>query len=183
MAGQTERTGAGVMPVTGVDVIEKQEKSCQAAVHVRRREVEGVVVVEERAQRLARVADAILELVVPGVDVAVVVILELAWRGQGGAGFHGAVVITRETIAFGGRMGVVQMSGDFRGTEAHMVLRQRIMDAQNHRLPIACEDGRTRGRSARHVAFVAPDPLGWIGRVEHPVRPLLGPQLVSHCNT
>ncbi|MNN57068.1 hypothetical protein D3C81_1720320 [compost metagenome] len=138
--------------------------------------------IEERTQCLTRVSDAVLELVEAGVDVAVVVVLELARRGQGGAGFHGAVVITRETIAFGGRMGVVQMSGDFRGTEAHMVLRQRIMDAQDHRLPIACEDGWSRGRSPRHVAFEPPDPLGWIGRVVHPVRPLLGSQLVGQGN-
>ncbi|MCY1298944.1 hypothetical protein D9M70_484550 [compost metagenome] len=78
VAGQAQRTGTRVMLIARVDVIEEQEEPRQAAIHVRRREVEGVVVVEQRAQRLTRVADTVLELVEAGVDIAIVVILELA---------------------------------------------------------------------------------------------------------
>ncbi|MDT4825748.1 hypothetical protein FQZ97_590390 [compost metagenome] len=66
------------MLIARVDVIEEQEEPRQAAIHIRCREVEGVIVVEQRAQRLTRVADTVLELVEAGVDIAIVVILELA---------------------------------------------------------------------------------------------------------
>ncbi|MCY1523810.1 hypothetical protein D9M68_587170 [compost metagenome] len=163
------------MLIARVEVVEEQEEPGQAAIHIGCGEVEGVVVVEQRAQCLARVANTILELIEAGVDVAVVVILELARRRQRGAGFDGAVVVARESIALRPRMSVVQVGGNFRRTEADVILGQRIMDAQDHGLPIARENGWSWRRSARRVAFIAPNPLGWISRVEHPIRPLLGP--------
>ncbi|MDT4845766.1 hypothetical protein FQZ97_797620 [compost metagenome] len=171
------------MLIARVDVIEEQEEPGQAAIHVRRREVEGVVVVEQRTQRLARVADAILELVEAGVDIAVVVILELAGRGQRRTGFDGAVVVPRKTIALRRRMGVVQVRGNFRGAETDVILRQPVVDAQDHRLAIACENSGSRSCGAPRITGIAPDLLGRIGRIEHPVRPLPGRQFVRDRDT
>ncbi|MNS90003.1 hypothetical protein D3C72_1240370 [compost metagenome] len=179
MARQPQGIRARIALVARVDVVEQQVIAGQAAHHVRRGEVQGVVVVEQRAQRLARIADVVLQLVVARIDIGVEVVLEGAGRGQGRACLLRAVVVARKTVALRSRVRVVQVGGGLRRAKAHVVLRQLIAEAHDDRLAIAREDDRARRNRARRVAFVTPDALRRIGRVEHPVEPLLGLQLIK----
>ncbi|MCY1304966.1 hypothetical protein D9M70_547430 [compost metagenome] len=91
----------------------------------------------------------------------------------------GAVVVTREAVAFRSAVQVVQVSGDFRRTEPHMVLRQLVMDAADQRAPVACEEGRAGHGLVRGVALVTPDTLWRIGRTVDPIIAFDGADLVE----
>ncbi|MCY1353603.1 hypothetical protein D9M69_399480 [compost metagenome] len=65
------------------------------------------------------------------------------------------------------------MGGDFRRAKAHVVLRQLVMDAADHRTPIARKNGSAgHGLVRIVVGLVAPDPLRRVGRAVDPVIPL-----------
>ncbi|MCY1307750.1 hypothetical protein D9M70_577040 [compost metagenome] len=102
------------MLVSGVDIVEQQVEAQHPLVDVGGGEIHGVVMVEERAQGLPRVTNAVLELVEAGVDVAVVVVKEFARRDQCRAELGGAVEVARETVAFRRSVSVVQVRRDFR---------------------------------------------------------------------
>ncbi|MNQ81541.1 hypothetical protein D3C85_965660 [compost metagenome] len=179
MARQPQRARARIALVARVDVIEQQVIARQAAHHVRRGEVQRVVVVEQRPQGLARVADMVLQLVVARIDVWVEMILERAARCQGGTRLGRAVVIAREPIALRSSVGVVQVDGNLRRAKAHMIRRQLVTEAHDDRLAIAGEDDRTRYDGPWRVAFETKDTLRRIGGMEHPVEPFLDFQLIK----
>ncbi|WP_280349649.1 hypothetical protein [Pseudomonas sp. BN414] len=126
--------------------------------------------VEERAQRLTRVADTVLELIEAGADVAVEVVEEFPRGGQRRPRFCQAVEIAGETIAFRSCVGVVQVGGDFRRTEALVVGGQAIADTHNDRLAIAREDHRSWRHGFRLIALESPDRLARVGFIEEPLR-------------
>ncbi|MNF49367.1 hypothetical protein D3C84_306380 [compost metagenome] len=85
--------------------------------------------VEERTQSLGGISLKVLAGLESGLHIGVQVILEPAVGRQGRTVLAGAVVVARETVAFRTAVQVVQVGGDFRRTEPHVVLRQLVMDA------------------------------------------------------
>ncbi|MNV88797.1 hypothetical protein D3C71_1830340 [compost metagenome] len=106
-------------------------------------------------------------------------ILEPAVGRQGRAVLVGAVVVTREAVAFRPRVRIVQVGGDLWRAETDLILRQVVAKADDDRSAIAREDRRAGGDRARCIAFVTPDALRRIGRMEHPIGTLFGLQLVQ----
>ncbi|MCY1552123.1 hypothetical protein D9M68_885000 [compost metagenome] len=75
----------------------------------------------------------------------------------------------------------MQVHRDFRRAEADMILRQVVMEAHDHRLPVTGHYGRPRGGRGGGAYGESPDALRRVGRIEHPGWILLGAQLVmSH---
>ncbi|MNF81851.1 hypothetical protein D3C84_641420 [compost metagenome] len=128
-----------------------------------------MVMEEQRAQGFAGVAAAIAQFVVAGADVRVEMVLVAARRRKRWARLVFAVIISGKTIAFGRRMQVVQVGGDFRGTEALVVGGEIIVHAQQDRAAVAAQDHRAVHLGRRHSGLVAPHRLGGQRRVERPV--------------
>ena len=166
------------MLVARVEVVEKQVKPRQAAIDVRSGEIHRVIMVKQGAQGLARIADAAVA-VQAGIDVRIEMVLELPRRCQGRSGLSRAVVIAGEAVALRRRMQVVQMRADLGRAEPDVILRQHVVDAADERVTVAREDCGTRGGCARGIAFVTPDALRGIRRIEHPIGILLGRHLVE----
>ncbi|MNT28151.1 hypothetical protein D3C72_1638160 [compost metagenome] len=135
--------------------------------------------VEERPQSLGGISLQILACLETGLHIGIQVILEPAVGRQGRAVLVGAVVVTREAVAFRTAVKVVQMGGDFRRAEPHVVLRQLVMDAADQRAPVACKKGRAGHGLVRSAGLVAPYPLWWVGRAVDPVIALDGTDLVK----
>ncbi|MNN17115.1 hypothetical protein D3C81_1302880 [compost metagenome] len=129
MTGQTQSSGARIGLAARVQLIEQAVETGQPQIKVGRREVQGVVVVEERTQSLGGISLKVLAGLESGLHIGVQVILEPAVGRQGRTVLAGTVVVARETVAFRTAVQVVQVGGDFRRTEPHVVLRQLVMDA------------------------------------------------------
>jgi hypothetical protein len=139
-AGQAEARGL----VARVILIEQQVEAREALVDILGREVDAVIVIPERAQRLVDVAVGQMGGIEAGEHVRIILIVILAAREE----------VLGEAVALGRVVGVVQVGGHGREPEARVVPGERVDVADQDGSPVVGHVG-----GARADAVEAPDRL------------------------